>query len=325
MDEMNGQSKPPKPKRWRRRLIRILVIIVALVIILVFAVAPFLMSVLVTSQGTRRGDRQLSSTPADYHAPYEDVEFTTSDGVIIRGWLIRPTTKPATIVYAHGLFRSRRELLERAIETWKSGYGALLIDQRNHGSSGEARTSLGYNERLDVEAAVRFLRDGASTSDQVVLYGLSMGATACLHAAAETPEVDAVISDSAFLSFDQTIDHHVRLLFRLPPFPIAPQAKFYIQQRADFDGSRLDSLVAVRQIGNRPIMFIAGANDRRIPPEIATQLHAAAANPDSELLVVDGPGSQIHGHAYQADTALYTSKVLAFLAKLEPDDPASRN
>lgn len=258
-------------------------------------------------------DRKLTSTPADYGAQFKDVEFETSDGVKISGWLLPSRGKRATIVYSHGLFRSRRELLERAADLWKLGYGALLYDARSHGESGKARVSMGYWERLDSEAAVKFLRQDARVEDRIVLFGISMGAAAALLAAAETPEVAAVISDSSFLTFDNTIDHHVRLFFKLPTFPIANEFKFFFERKAGFDSAQLDALSAVQRIGARPILFIAAAHDRRMPPEIAQTLYNACASQKRDLLVVDGPGSEIHGHAYQANPQLYISHIAQFL------------
>ena len=50
-----------------------------------------------------------------------------------------------------------------------------------------------------------------------------------------------------------------------------------------------------------------------MPPEIARQLYEASASKKSDLLVVDGPGSEIHGHAYQANPKLYIDGVARFL------------
>ncbi|HJZ68354.1 MAG TPA: alpha/beta hydrolase, partial [Blastocatellia bacterium] len=244
---------------------------------------------------------------------FRDVEFQTSDGVKISGWLVPSGDKHTTIVYSHGLFRSRRELLERAMDLWKLGYGALLYDSRNHGESGPARVTLGYNERLDVEAAVRFLREDLRTADRIVLFGISMGATAALLAAAETPEVAAVISDSSFLTFKDTVDHHINVFLRLPSFPFSNELRFFIERRTGFDGSQLDALDAVRRIGDRPIMFIAAAHDRRMPPDIAERLYQACSSPMRDLVVIEGPGDNVHGHAYQANPKLYIDKVSAFL------------
>jgi pimeloyl-ACP methyl ester carboxylesterase len=192
------------------------------------------------------------------------------------------------------------------------GYGALLYDSRNHGASGPARVGLGYNERLDVESAVRYLREVAP-SDTIVLFGISMGATAALLAAAETPEVAAVISDSSFLSLKDTVDHHLSAFLHLPSFPIGNELRFFIERRAGFNGGDLDALEAVKRIGDRPIMFIAAARDKRMPPEIAEKLYRASVSPNRELLIVEGPGDNVHGHGYQANPTLYIERVRAFL------------
>src|SRR5688572_2661925 len=182
----SATTETPKPRRFWRILKRLLLTLIILVIIFIYGVVPYGLARLVTGAGTRSVDRQLTETPATFGAEFKDVEFQTSDNVKISAWLLPSRDKKATIIFSHGLFRSRRELLERAIELWKSGYGVLLYDSRNHGASGGARVSLGYHERLDAEAAVRFLREEFKTSDRIVLYGISMGAVTALLAAAET-------------------------------------------------------------------------------------------------------------------------------------------
>jgi fermentation-respiration switch protein FrsA (DUF1100 family) len=303
----------PRPRRWKRILKRVIVALLLIFVILVYGVLPLWFSSVVTNAKTRPMDRQLTETPASYKAEFSDVEFQTSDGVKISGWLMPSRGKRATIIYSHGLFRSRRELLERAVDLWQLGYGALLYDARNHGGSGQARVSFGYNERLDAEAAVRFLRQDARTEDRIVLFGISMGAATALLAAAETPEVAAVISDSSFLSFKDTVDHHVRLFLRLPAFPLSNELRYLIEWRAGFDGDGLDGLDAVGRLDERPALFIAAAHDRRMPPELAQKLYEASASPKRDLLIVDGPGSEVHGHAYQADRKLYINRVAQFL------------
>ena len=307
------EASKPKPPRWRRILKRVVITLIVVAFVLVFGVFPWALAALVTGAKTRPMDRNLTETPADFGAQFKDIEFQTSDGVKISGWLVPARDKHVTIIYSHGLFRSRRELLERAMDLWKLGYGALLYDQRNHGASGPARVTLGYNERLDVEAAARYLLNDAHTTDKIVSLGISMGASAALLAAAETPEIAAVISDSSFLSFKDTIDHHVNMFLRLPTFPFSNELKFYIERRAGFDGSDLNALEAVKRIGDRPIMFIAAAHDRRMPPAIAEQLYQTSSSPKRDLLIVDGPGDNIHAHAYQANPKLYIERVNAFL------------
>ena len=308
-----GEAARKNRPRWRRILKRVVITLIIFLVVLVFGVIPWGLAMLVTSAGTRPMDRKLTETPANFGLQFKDVEFQTSDGVKLSGWLIPSRDKHATIIYSHGLFRSRRELLERAVELVRLGYGALMYDSRNHGLSGPARVGLGYNERLDVEGAVRFLRDDVQTPDRIILFGISMGATAALLAAAETPDAAAVISDSSFLSFKDTVDHHVTMFLRLPSFPVANELRFFIERRAGFDGSQFNTLDAVKRIGNRPILFIAAAHDRRMPPEIAEQLYQRCSSPGRDLVIVDGPGSEVHGHAFQANPKVYVERVARFL------------
>ena len=321
MKAQTEESSPPfekpvtrRPRRWLRIIKRVVITLAIIFIVLIYGVLPFWLSGIATNAGTRTADRQLNTTPASAGAEYKDIEFQTSDGVTISGWLLPSRTKRATIIFSHGLFRSRRELLDRAVALWRLGYGALLYDSRNHGESGAAKVSLGYFERLDAEAAARYLGEVAP-SDRIVMFGISMGAATALLAAAETPQVRAVISDSSFLSFEDTTTHHVKLFLRLPAFPLANEVRFMIEKRAGFDGSNLDALQAVKALGDRPAMFIAGARDRRMPAEIAQKLYDASTATNRELLIVDGPGADIHGHAYQAEPDIYISRIDAFLDK----------
>src|SRR5215470_2654442 len=235
-----------KPRRWLRRLKIAAITLVVLLLILVYGVVPFLFSRLITSASTRPMDRRLTETPAELGAQFSSVEFQTPDGVTISAWLMPSHGRGVTIIYSHGLFRSRRELLARAVDLWKLGYGALLCDSRNHGESGHVRTSLGYFERNDVEGAVAYLKNGPASQDRIVLLGVSMGAVADLLAAAETPAVAAVVSDSAYLSFDDTVAHHIKLFFHIPAFPMANELEFWISRRAGFDSAKLNCVEAVK-------------------------------------------------------------------------------
>lgn len=314
-----------KPKPRRRGLIwlrRIAITLVVILLALIYVVFPLWASSLVTRATTRPMDRRLTTTPRDLQADYKDVAFTAADGVRLSGWLLPSHDKHVTLIFSHGLFRSRRELLERAVDLWRLGYGALLYDARNHGDSGAAHVTLGYDERLDAEAAVRYLRDELHSSDKVVLFGISMGAMTALLAAAETPEVAAVISDSSYLNFRDTSDHHINLFMHLPAFPLANEIRALMEWRGKFDGDKLDALDAVRRLGERPAMFIAAANDPRMPPDIAQKLYDTSASDKRQLLVIDGPGSEVHGHAYQADPKRYINEVAAFLDSVfDPNSP----
>ena len=75
-----------------------------------------------------------------------------------------------------------------------------------------------------------------------------MGAVAALMAAADSPDVGAVISDSAFLSLAATVRHHWKLFFHLPAFPIANEVTYAIGWRGGFRPEDLDTEKAVERM-----------------------------------------------------------------------------
>jgi alpha-beta hydrolase superfamily lysophospholipase len=294
------------------------IIVIVLALVFVFVIAPFLMAQLVTRAGTRPMDRGISSTPAEYGVAFEDVTFVSADGVKLEGWYLGGGERGVSVACAHGLFRSRHELLERAAWLRQTGFNVLVFDLRRHGKSGGERISLGYKERLDLESAASYLAE-RSPGDRMVLLGVSMGAAASLLAAAEDSNVAAVVADSSFLSLEHTVAHHLKLFWGLPKFPLGYELVFFVEQLAGFKAEDLDMEKAVQQIGRRPILFIAGGGDRRMPVEIQRRLFQAAGSPLSRFVVIEDAG---HGGGYRTDPEGYKEAVLGFIEDVlgEPSD-----
>jgi uncharacterized protein len=294
-------------KRWKRILLGFFAALLLFVIVGV----PYLLAVLITKAGTRPMDLELTSSPADYGLSFEEVTFLATDGVPISGWLLRGGDRNAVVACGHGLFRSRREVLDRAAFFRQQGYDTLIFDFRRHGKSGGEKVTLGYEERRDFEGAVAFLRQ-THPGAPVVLYGVSMGAGAALLAARETPEVAAVVADSPFLTIEHTVVHHVNLLFGLPRFPIASELLWFLENRGGFDRKDFDLEAAAKALGDRPILVIAGADDERMPPDVQKRVALASASPLSGFVSFPGAG---HGAAYRAAPEEYEKEVLSFLAR----------
>jgi predicted MFS family arabinose efflux permease/pimeloyl-ACP methyl ester carboxylesterase len=279
-----------------------------IVAVVVFVALPWLLSFAVTKARTRPQERDLTETPATYGVAYEDVTFPSTDGVRLSGWYLPATSRPTTVVMTHGLFRSRYELLDRGIEMARRGYGVLLYDLRRHGKSTGEFCSLGYAEREDVKAAVGYAR-GRAPEGEIVLMGVSMGAAATLMAATQIPQVEAIVVESSFLSFTDTIYHHLDLA-RIPRYPFAPELVWLTSWRLGFAPGSYDVASAVSRL-ECPIMFIGGAEDVRMPNETVLEpLFAAAKNPAKRKLIVEGAS---HGHSFDVDREAYMAAVLEFL------------
>jgi len=289
----------------------------ALVAAFFLLVVPWFFTSIITHRQFHYPDANDGKTPKSYNLEFQWVNFKSLDGILLRGWYI-PAADAArgTIVCAHGLNRTRVEMLPEAAFGHSLGYNGLVFDLRHQGASDGSLTTLGYQERLDVEGAVRFALQQEKAARPVVVWGVSMGAAASLMAAAEWPEIAAVIADSSFDSFMGTIRHHLRLFLHLPGFPIADEVGYWTAWRGHFRPADFDVVNAVERIGRRPILFVAVEGDRRMPPSIAQTLYDHAQSPLKKIIILPG---RRHGEGFSQATEPYEKAVSDFLASLPAD------
>jgi alpha-beta hydrolase superfamily lysophospholipase len=286
----------------------------ALVAAFFLVVVPWFFTAMVTHNQFHFRDPNDGKSPKSYDLDFRTIEFTSPDGITLKGWYI-PAEGPAhgTIIYCHGLNRTRIEMLPDAVFGHSLGYNGVLFDLRHQGMSGGAITTLGYQERLDVLGAVRYAIEHEQAARPVVVWGVSMGASAALMAAADSPDISAVISDSSFDSMLGTMRHHLRLFLHLPGFPIADEVGYWVGWRGHFWPSDYDVVKAVERIGDRPILFVAVQGDRRMPSSIAQSLYDHALSPLKKIIVL--PGVR-HGEGFNQARAPYQQAVTDFLASL---------
>ncbi|MGH9350704.1 MAG: alpha/beta hydrolase [Terriglobia bacterium] len=310
-------------------------IIILLLVILFYGVVPWFFTNLVTKNNFRYHDPNAGKTPASFGLSFHNVSFRSRDGVLLRGWYVPASPAKGgeplgTIIYCHGFHRTREEMLLMAVFGHQLGYDGLLFDFRNHGASGGKVTSLGYWERLDAEAAATYALSQEKAPRPVIIWGVSMGAAAALMAAAEDPQVNAVISDSTFLSFDRVIQHHYHLVIQivrrhwwwfppLPAFPITNEVIAWSAWRAHFKPSNFNLETAARQISPRPILFVAVRDDPRMPPTIAQTLYPLDTSPSRQMIVL--PGHR-HGEGFNDARVPYEKAVSNFLAQLHSPSAA---
>ena len=286
--------------------------------------------ILITNQaiGNHPQWRTLQSRPSEYGLMAETVAFPSLDGIQLTAWWLPGNALPpggsqATIILAHGRDSNRAGMLSRAAFLVRQGYNVLNIDLRNHGESQGHYITPGYREAFDIQGGVAYLRQHGQTAP-IIAFGHSYGAVAALHAAAQCAEIVAVIADSAFTSPQDLLKqmaHHsefsigTRLgvqLARLPFFEWSFNLSFFLRTGVRLKFHQSDALQAVKQIGNRPILFIAGEQDWLAPPENAHLLCEAAADPNTRLLIVPEAG---HSTTYSTALEHYEAEVLTFLQR----------
>ncbi|MGH9355843.1 MAG: alpha/beta hydrolase [Terriglobia bacterium] len=313
---------------WRALIWGVGILIILLIAVL-YGLVPWFLTNIVTRSHYHYHDPNRGKTPAAFGMAFQKIQFKSRDGILLKGWYVAAAIPKGgqprgTIVYCHGFQRSRVELLPMAAFGHQLGYDGLLFDFRHQGESGGKISSIGYWERLDAEAAAAYALDQEQTPHPVILWGVSMGAAAALMAAAEDPRIDAVISDSTFLSFDSVIKsnyYSIRYRIRrhrpwfpaLPGFPLTNEVIAWSSWRAHFNPSDFNLEKAVRRISPRPTLFVAVRGDDRMPPWIAKKLYADEASPLKQIVIL--PGHR-HGEGFNDARAQYEQAVSQFLSLL---------
>ncbi len=212
----------------------------------------------------------------------EDVEFTSLDGTLIRGWLLSaPERTPApTLVLCHGVWTGRRECLPLALRFREADYNVLVFDFRAHGTSDGRHISIGLNETLDVQGAVTFLKQRPEVdAGRIGVVGFSMGAASAIRAAADCPDIAAVVADSAYASFVDAVRHSFRQVVHFPHYPFGPLAMRWAKWIVHVDPAQLRPVDIVARIAPRPILIVHGQEDEIVPVRHAYLLFKAAQEP----------------------------------------------
>jgi len=277
-------------------------LIVALLLVILGAIGIWVVGSL--SMGTRRHPWQ-GETPGP---GIEPVQFTASDGVQLKGWWWPAEDSSRAVVLLHGLGANRLQMFRRAQWLHETGFATLLFDFRGCGESG-GNSSLGYGERLDVAAALRFIQEEKGVS-QVALIGQGLGAAASAMAVNEWRSVRGAVLERLFENLENAMRARVRL--KIGPLEPLVTPLFVWQIRPRF-GFAPEDLAPVKQIGKAkcPILLGYGGKDQTVPPSSIRALFAAGPYPTT-LWALQHAG---HEDLYRFDPAAYKGKIGEFLGQ----------
>jgi alpha-beta hydrolase superfamily lysophospholipase len=260
----------------------------------------------------------------------ETVSFTSADGIQLKAWWERPWTvisPKGTLILVHGSQMNKSGMAFVAGRLMPQGFNVLVLDLRAHGQSGGTYTTFGYKEALDVEAAIRWVR-ARDSKGPIALVGYSSGAVAALFAASQSPEVTAVVADSAYANVADVLQreahflrhpppnanvpwtHRLRLtLFTAPGFSSLSEWMFRLRTGVSFEPPSESVLDAVAKIKHARVLYMAAEHDPVVPREVTERIYRATASPDKQLVVLPGA---FHS-AMAGDVGRYLTTVSAFL------------
>ncbi len=204
--------------------------------------------------------------------PSNDIEFTTIDGVTIKGTFLEGNSNSAVLLL-HELGKDRTEYNAFVQKLNEKGFTTLAIDFRGHGESG-----LDYKEFTnddwqgllnDVDSAVKYIRRTDKDVNDITIIGASIGANAALIHASQDNTVNQVV------------------LF-------SPGENY----------RGLATLDAIRDYGNRPIMIIVSENDRYSYTSSTKLKSRALGNTKFKTYENSGHGTEILQNELGLDDAI---------------------
>jgi uncharacterized protein len=215
-----------------------------------------------------------------------ELDLVCRDGMRVHGWLFRSPEAAGTVIVLHGHGGNKHTVLPIAQMLYPR-YHVLLMDHRGHGDSQGGRTTIGFEERLDVHAAVDYLIEEGM--GPVGIYGMSMGGATAILAAAEDPRIVAIVADSPYGRLRWAVGQVARL--RGYPPGIAKVVAWigcfatalHLRERM----RSFDPLEVVGQLAPRPLLLTHGTEDDIIPVSSAYALYERAGEP-KELWLQEG-------------------------------------
>ncbi len=262
---------------------------------------------------TRSKRHRVQGTPADQGLRYEEVQFLTADRLTLRGWFVESPGARATVILIHDIEATRADpahgLLLLTRDYVRRGISVFTFDLRGHGESAGRRDSLGKNERLDVLAAVAFVR--RRTAQPLLLHGFGFGAALGIAAAARNTEITAVIADSSFLTARQ----YLRSRWHRTPGPLFALATVVARHLFHADIDVLRPLNALPHV-TAPVLLIHNERDERVPLSHSLNLAAASLDGRDQIWVL--PAGEGHATGYLDATDAYMRRVQDFVEQVAP-------
>ncbi len=256
------------------------------------------------------GLEDLTFTPFEFQADYEDAELVTADGVNFGAWYFRQPGSPQTVIVSGGHKGQRQGALGISIALWRKGFNVIVYSYRGMSGSDRAPITFGIKEVLELQAVIAFARKRIPRA-RIGLLGYSMGAVVSLLGAAGEPGVEALVLDSPFSDLRTLLIENVRTRARLPGTPFVWLAGLMLRARSGSKLADCSPISVLSSLEPRPLFFIHGGADRITNVNHSRRLYDAYRGP-REIWIVQGAP---HAGAYFADRPLYVERVAGFFAR----------
>ena len=264
----------------------------------------------------------------------EDFHARTSDGILLRGWIVRPEHPNGDwVLLYHGVADNRVGVVGQSEFLLRAGYSVVMMDARSHGASEGQVATYGWLERNDSRAIVDALLlsedhadDQKKTVDSpdprpgrplhIFALGESMGAGVALQSAAVEPRIEAVVAEASFANLrEATYDYAgLRRSPLLGKTLLVPFSWMLLYRGEKLTGLPVAEVSPEKAVAARPfpVLLICDEKDEALPCRHTQRIYAAACGPKQFWRV---PGA-FHTAALGFQPAEFPRRVLEFFANV---------
>lgn len=272
------QTRPKKPKRGVKRVI-CSVIRIFICVYVGFAGILFVFQ----SRFVYFPNRDHAGTPEDMNLSYENVFFSSPDGVKLHGWFVPAQDSRAAVLFCHGNAGNISHRLHTVHTLNGLGWDVFIFDYRGYGHSEGKPTETGTY--LDSEAAWEYLlAERRIPPERIIVMGRSLGGAIASRLARDRSP--GVLILEASLTSVPDIGAEV--------FPFLP-----VRVLSRFHYNTLEHLCEA----NCPVLIVHSRDDELVPFSHGRRLFEAAGEPKRFLEIT---GSHNDGTFMSSEEYLQT-------------------
>ncbi len=243
---------------------------------------------------------------------FETLQMKSYDNLNLQGYYLPAKEKSEKlVVFAHGYLGEAKDMgFFGQYYHEELDFNFFTPDFRGHGESEGDYYGFGWHDRLDIMDWLDLLIEKEGEDVEIVLHGLSMGASAILMASGEQlPEqVKFIVADSPYTSVYDMFAYQMKRMYKLPDKPILPTLSIVTKLRADYSLTEASTIEQVKK-ATLPILYIHGKEDTFVPTHMALKLSDQTAS-DYEVLTIEGAG---HGESYIIEQKAYQDKLNEYI------------
>ncbi len=205
----------------------------------------------------------------DFGLSSEKLTLTTEDDINIVAHEVFTPNPKAVVIFISGIYNpSVTAFFGHSKMLQENGYSSILLELRAHGESEGNVICLGYKEYLDTRAVVDYIKsDNKYKNVPIVVYGASMGGAVAINSLGQIPEIDGLISISAFSSWEDVFyDTMVNMgIPKTLAYIEKPFVKLYTTFKYGFDSFHISPKSQIKKAGERPVLIMHSTEDSEVP------------------------------------------------------------